>query len=55
MKWDESEDQIERWVERQYDRLDELYCKDKISKEQYEQQCLLINEEAEKLYTKKFN
>ena len=44
------EDQIERWVERQQDRLDKRFLKGDLTQEEYDIQCKLISNEADQRY-----
>lgn len=53
MNFNELEDQIERWVERQCDRLDARFFNDDMSQEEYETQYSLITRQAEEMYKNK--
>jgi len=46
-----SEDQIERWVERQMDKVDLRYMKGELSTEEYEKEMKRISYEADVYYS----
>lgn len=44
------EEQVERWVELQYDRLDDRFLKGELTQEEYNAQTKLLTNEAEQKY-----